>query len=238
MGANAPRAWLEGAGLLVLCLAVASGIVSAIRRDRGARLTLMLASAGLGLPLLMAILRIDDRFYARNLIAVLPLVAALAAPAMLRLRALPLAVYLALALVISVWVATDWRYEQPDWRAAIWHVESADPQAPVIAVTRAAAPVVRTYLRRGESSPAGLVSKSAWVLVEPTRGAHERALVPAPAPVVPGFSPVREQRLSAFRLILVSASAPTHIASGAIPGSTVFPGTTATAGKVAQPPQR
>jgi 4-amino-4-deoxy-L-arabinose transferase-like glycosyltransferase len=225
MGANVPRTWLEGAGVVVWCLAVGFGTLIAIRRSRGARLALMLASVSVGLPLLIGVAGIEDRFYARNVTDVVPIMAALAAPAMLRLRGAPLACYLALALLSSIWVATNWRYEQPDWRDAIARIETADPHAPLIAVTRSAAPVVRTYLGRGESPAAGLMTESAWVVVEPTRGAHDRALVPAPAPAIPGFSTVRELRTQhAFRLILIAAGRPTHIASGVIPHSAVFPG--------------
>lgn len=87
--------------------------------SRGARALLALATITVGAPLLLALLGIEDRFYARNVILVTPLAATLAAPLMLRLRAVPLAAYLALALLTSVWVATNWRYEQVDWRDAL-----------------------------------------------------------------------------------------------------------------------
>jgi hypothetical protein len=68
----------------------------------------------LGVPLALAVLGVEDRVYARNLVAALPLCAGLAAPALLRARALPLALYLALCLLASVWVASSWRFEQAD----------------------------------------------------------------------------------------------------------------------------
>lgn len=224
MGANVPRTWLEGAGLCIWCLAVGFGAVITWRRGNRARLCVVLLAVTLGLPLLMSITGIEDRFYARNVIAALPLAAIVAAPAMLRLRAVPLACYVVLALMASIWVATNWRYEQADWRDAISRIEAIDPHAPVIAITETSTPVVSTYLRRQPSSAAGLESRSAWLAIEPTRSTHDRALEPGLPITVPGFHQVREWRLRAFRLILVEASIPTRIVSGFVPHATVFPG--------------
>lgn len=224
MGSNVPRAWLEGAGLALWCLAVGFGALVAIRRGGGTRLLLLLAAISVGLPLLLSVTGIEDRFYARNVIVAVPIVGALAAPTMLKMRGAPLVVYVTLALLASVWVATNWRYQQADWRDAISRVEAADSSAPVIAVTQLSAPVASVYLQRGASSPAGVITKSAWIVVEPIRGAHDRALAPAPVPSIPGFRAVRTLSSHAFQLILVQASVPIRIASGIVPNSTVFPG--------------
>lgn len=223
MGANVPRTWLEGVGLALWCLAVAGSALIALRRGHGPRIVLALAALVVGLPLLLGLMRVEDRFLARNVIVVVPLAAALAAPAMLRMRAVPLASYLVLALLASLWVATNWRYQQADWRGAISRIEAVDPHAPLIAVTRSATPVVRAYLGR-EASRAGLVTESAWVAVEPIRGPHDRALAPAPAPAIRGFGIVRKLSADAFRLVLLKARRPMPIASGMIPDATVFPG--------------
>jgi len=224
IGANVPRNWLEGSGLAVWWLAVASGAIIAIRGDRGARMVLILAAGSVGLPLLMGLAGIEDRFYSRNVIVAMPTVAALAATVMLRLRAAPLVCYLTLALVTAVWVATDWRYEQTDWRDAISRVEAVDSRAPIIAVAPYSAQVVSTYLGRKAVSPAGLVTKSVWIMVAPIRGPHDRTLVSVPALAVRGFRTVRELKPYDFRLILAVANRPTHIVSGVVSYSTVFPG--------------
>jgi hypothetical protein len=204
-------------------LAVVMGVGFAFRSRRGPRLVLAMAAIAIGLPLLLAALGIEDRFYARNLVAALPLVAVLAASAMLRMRAVPLLVYLVLATVSSLWVATNWRYEQPDWRHAIARAESIDSSIPVLAVTKQNAPVVRTYLGREPASPQGLVAQRAWILIEPIRTAGHRALVPAPVPALPGFSAERAFRLHAFRLVLARAKRAAPLASAEVPGSTLFP---------------
>ncbi|MGC1721114.1 MAG: hypothetical protein WA746_19185, partial [Isosphaeraceae bacterium] len=173
-------------------------------------------------PLLLAVFGIEDRFYARNIIAAVPLVAALAAPAMLRLRATPLALYLVLASVASVWVATNWRYEQVDWKAALARAEAIEPSAPVVAVTSLGAPVVQTYLGRTPVAPSGVLAQRAWVIAEPIRAARQRALGPAPVPVLPGFSALRTLKVQGFQLVLLSAAKPSQIAVGA--GTSVFPG--------------
>jgi hypothetical protein len=184
---------------------------------------LAIAAVTVGAPLLIAALHVEDRFTARNVIAGLPLLAALAAPALLRLRALPLAVYLVLATVTSVWVATDWRYEQIDWRTALQRTESIDPSAPVVALAGLNAPVVRHYLGVDPAGPAGLTTRRAWVVVQPARGAGERALGPVPAPDLPGWHPLRRLEVHGFTLLLVAADAATRLSAATVPGATVFP---------------
>lgn len=225
MGANVPRTWLEAAGLAIFCLAVAVGIWLALRRPARwcPRSLLALAAIAFGAPLLISALHIEDRLDVRNVIVALPLVAALAAPAMLRLRAIPLMLYLALATLASVWVATNWRYEQVDWRAAIARVEALEPHAPVIAVTELDAPVAQVYLAR-QPAATTLPARRVWLVVEPLRGAGQRALHPAPAPGLSGFAPLRTLRLDGFQLVLMGAAKPTRIAPGEVPEGTVFPG--------------
>ncbi len=225
MGANVPRAWLEGLGLAVLGICVIVGVVLALRGRRpGLRVMLVIAAVILGVPLLLAVLKIEDRFYTRNVIVAVPLVAALAAPVMLRLRAAPLALYLVLATVASVWVATNWRYEQADWKAAIARAESIDRGAPVFAVTQLGIPVVQVYLMRPPVSSAGIATRRAWIIVEPIRAAGHRDLGPAPVPNLPGFATIRTLQVQGFMLAFVGAATPTHVA--AIPGASLFAGST------------
>jgi len=222
MGPNVPRTWLEGAGLALAVLGAVAGAVLAVRR-REARPLLVLAVLAFGVPLAIAVLGIEDRFYARNLVAVLPLSAGFVALGLVRARAAPLAVYLALCVLTSVWIATNWRYEQLDWRTAVARMASADPLAAVVATDAGDAPVVRTYLGR---DPAPSVRANAvWLAIEPARGPHQRALNPEPVPAgvaaaLPGFRPVRELDVHGFRLILERAVAPRPIT--AVPGEAVF----------------
>jgi hypothetical protein len=225
MGANVPRTSLEAAGLALAILGVLAGAAIAVRRREG-RILLVLALIAFGVPLAMAVLGLEDRFYSRNLVAVLPLCAGLAAPALLRARAAPLAAYLALCVLTAVWAASDWRYEQLDWRTAIARIEAADSAAPVLSTDPGNAVVVRTYLGRGPVASAR--SDAVWVAVEPARGPHERALNPSPTPTavlagLTGFRPVRELDVHGFRLILERASAPERIAVARTPGAVLFP---------------
>lgn len=225
MGPNPPRAWLEAIGLALWCVTVAAGALLALRsKSRGMRALLAIAAITVGVPLLLALSGAEDRFYARNVILETPLAAALAAPVMLRLRAAPLAAYLALALLTSVWVATNWRYEQVDWRDALARVEAVNASAPVLAVTRLGVPVVQTYLHRRPTLAPGLMTRQAWIVVEPNRAQGQRALGLAHAPTLIGFRAVRELRVYGFRLILLDASHPTAILPGPAANSTLFPG--------------
>lgn len=223
MGANVPRTWLEAAGLVLYCLAAATGVWLALRSRRGPRLVLAIAAMVIGTPLLLAAFGIEDRFYARNLVLALPLVTVLAASAMVRIRALPLLAYVVLASVSSLWVATNWRYEQPDWRHALARAESIDPSIPVLAVTKQNAPAVRTYLGRDPASPYGLVARRLWILIEPIRTAGHRALVPAPVPTLPGFSSERAFHVHGFWIILAGARGAAPLASAELPNATLFP---------------
>jgi mannosyltransferase len=223
MGPIVPRTWLEAAGLALALLGAVVGAAIAVRR-REARRLLVLALLAFGVPPAMAVLGFEDRVYARNLVAVLPLGAGLAALGLLRARAAPLAVYLALCAMTSVWVASNWRYEELDWRTAIARIDSVDPAAAVLATDSRNAPVIRTYLGRGPvgSARAGAV----WVAVEPARGPHQRALEPRPVPgavvaALSGFRPIREVDVHGFRLILERARAPETIV--APPGAVLFP---------------
>jgi uncharacterized membrane protein len=224
MGPNVPRAWLEGAGLIVFSLALPAGVWLAWRSHPRSRMLLALAVAVFSAPLVLALLKIEDRFYARNLIAVLPLAAALAAPALLRLRGAPLAIYLVLATIASVWVATNWRYEQADWKGALARAEAIEPAAPIIAVTALSAPVIETYLARRPLASRGLLARRAWIIVEPVRAAGQRALAPAPTPTLPGFTTQRSLQLHGFMLTLADAGQPARIAPGKVAGATIFPG--------------
>jgi hypothetical protein len=226
MGPNVPRTWLEACGLAVFCLGVLAGTVMAKGSRHGPRVPLVLAAIAFGAPLLVAALGIEDRFYARNVIVVVPLLAAVAAPALLRLRAAPLALYLVLAAVTSVWVATDWRYEQANWKAAIARAEAVEPGAAVVAITPLDAPVVETYLQRRSAPASGVLTKRAWIIAEPVRGPGQRALSPAPTPGLPGFSALRALEVDAFRLVLLGAAIPTSVQSGELTNGIVFAGAT------------
>src|SRR5205807_7275746 len=133
---NVPRTWLEASGLAIACAGLGAGGLLATRDGRRPRAVLALALIAFLVPLALAVTRIEDRFYSRNVVAVVPLLAALAAPALLRLRGIPLVAYLALAALASAWVATNWRYEQPDWRGALARARAIDRSAAVVAVTR------------------------------------------------------------------------------------------------------
>jgi 4-amino-4-deoxy-L-arabinose transferase-like glycosyltransferase len=224
MGPNVPRNWLEGAGLVVVWLAVVMGVWWAARSHERVRLLAVLTVLVGGAPLLLSVTGIVDRFYARNLIVVVPLIAALAAPVMLRWRASPLAVYLLLATATSVWVATDWRYEQADWKGALARAETIDPSASVVAVPPLDAPVVQTYLARPPLTQPRILAQQAWLIVEPVRAAGHRALGPAPVPALPGFSVQRIVDVHGFQLFLEHASQPTPLRPTTIVGATIFPG--------------
>ncbi|MFL5829176.1 MAG: glycosyltransferase family 39 protein [Solirubrobacteraceae bacterium] len=228
MGANIPRTWLEGAGLALAISGLAAGVVIAIRSGSRSRWLLALLAIAFALPFALAVLRIEDRFYDRNVLFLLPLVAALAAPGLMRLRGVPLAAYLALAVVTSVWVATNWRYEQADWRTAVERMKAVDRSAAAVVVPRSQLSLVvaSSYLG-GPAKVTTTVARRAWIVVEPYRAAHRRALGPAPLPstidaVTAGFRTMRTIFVHGFRLVLVTAIRPTPINPARARGTAVF----------------
>jgi hypothetical protein len=176
---------------------------------------------------MLAATGIYDRFNVRNVLFLWPLAAALAAPALLRLRAAPLAVVLAVGIATSLWVQSDWRYGNTDWRGAIRRVEALAPERPVIAVTPLGQPVAALYLDR-PAAAAPLATRVAWLVVEPARTPGHRALAPVDSPVVASllatFRSHRERRLHGFRLIALEAPTPVALDPARPPGATLFPG--------------
>jgi len=228
MGASVPRTWLEAAGLALACGALVAGLVIAVRSGSRSRSLLALVSFGFVVPLVLAVLHIEDRFFDRNLLFLLPLVVALAAPALIRLRSGPLVAYAALALVASVWVATNWRYEQVDWRTAVARMKKVDRAAAAVVIPQSQFSLVAASNYLGEPAKTTPIRASrAWIVVEPYRAAHHRALGPAPLPstisaVLPGFKTERSMIVHGFRLVLVTASRRTPIKPAQAPGTAVF----------------
>jgi hypothetical protein len=217
-GPNVPRTWLEGLLLLLAAGALVAGTALALRDarrgERGPRALLAIAAVALLVPLALAACGIYDRFNVRNMLVLLPLAAALAAPALLRLRTIPLAAALALGAATALWVQVDWRYGTTDWRGAIERIEADAPGLPVVAVTRLGQPVAAHYLGRSPSG-APVTARRAWLVVEPARAPDRRELAPVDAPPVPGFTAVGERLLHGFRLIELSAPAPAALPAGA-----------------------
>jgi 4-amino-4-deoxy-L-arabinose transferase-like glycosyltransferase len=200
MGPNPPRAWLEGIGLALLGVGVLGGVVAARRQPR-LRPLLVVAAVTLALPLVLSVTDVEDRLLARNLLVVFPCLAGLAAVALVRMRAAPLGVYLVLAVATIVWVEGDWRYQNPDWRAAAQALPPRAAGTPVAAFPALDRPVAGIYLDRRPA--AGTVTAQAvWLAVAPAR-TDRRDLAPVRVePVVPpDFARVSARTVHGFHLI-------------------------------------
>jgi 4-amino-4-deoxy-L-arabinose transferase-like glycosyltransferase len=228
-GPNVPRTWLEAACLALFLAALALGTALTARRalgrraDDGARALLAIALVALLVPLALAATGLYDRFNLRNVLFLAPLAAALVAPALLHVRALPLAAYLALCVATGVWVQSDWRYGNPDWRGAIRRIEATAPGLPVVAVTPLGASVAALYLDR-QPSATPVTTRHAWLLVEPARTPGHRALAQVSKPAIPGFTSGNERILRGFRLIDLRASRVLPLDQTAVPMATLFAG--------------
>jgi mannosyltransferase len=228
-GVNVPRTWLEAVALVVALGALVVGTVLTARRarhDDGARALLALATVGLLVPLALAATGIYDRFNVRNVLYLWPLFAALAAPALLRLRTAPLAVLLALGIATSLWTQTDWHYENSDWRTVAERLAAPAERDEIVAVTELGAPVAALYLDRVPfATPVG--ARRVWLVVEPTRSAGHRDLQPADSPLVAqllaAFPRHEESLVHGFRVIELSAPADVTLDPAQLPGATLLP---------------
>ena len=206
MGPNVPRAWLEVIGLALAAAAVAGGLLAA-RRSAPLRATALLAAVAIGLPLFLSVTDIEDRLLARNLLIAWPALAALAAVGLLRLRGVPLALYLAVGVAAIVWVEGDWRYQNPDWRGAARAAEHAPGTEPAAAFPALDAPVAAVYLGRHEVRGPVLADRI-LVAVEPARiGRRELAPVRSGPRLPPGFTAAWANTYRGFRLLELRAGA-------------------------------
>jgi len=248
-GQNVPRTWLEAAMLVLALGALAVGTLLTVRRALapreedatrdgalaardgapardGARALLAVTAVSLLAPLALAAIELYDRFNVRNVLYLWPLVAALAAPALLRLRGVPLAALLALGATASLWGQLDWRYQNTDWRSAIARVREQAPQEPVVAVGRLGIPVAASYLGRTPAS-APLRTRRAWLVVEPARSPGHRELGPLDPPLVAqllaAFPRHRETRVHAFRVIELESPRAVALDPAALPEAALFP---------------
>lgn len=249
-GPNVPRTWLEAACLALAAAALAAGVLRIVRRALGSseascpdagrpqdrtlapigpsersRALLAIAAVALLVPLALAATGLYDRFNVRNVLFLLPLATALAAPALLRLRGVPMAAAVALGALTTLWVQNDWRYGNTDWRGAIEQIEAIAPGQPVVVVTPVGQPVASLYLDR-PPAPAPLVTRRAWLLVEPVRNPGSRALAPADAPVVAtllaAFPSRSEQQLHGFRIVALEAPAAVMLDPAQLAGATLL----------------
>lgn len=244
-GPNIPRTWLEAAGLTIALGGLAVGAVMTARQALGrssqrstyrraavtldpavsARAMLAILAIAVATPLALAASGAYDRFFIRNTIAVLPLAAAIASVALIRLRAIPLALYLTLAVLATVWIASDWRQQAADWRGA---VETTSIRgAPVIAATDRGGPTVVHYVgRKPTTNP--IATRRAILFVEPVRATGQRALAATTAPAESALAPLfpkrSEQIHRGFRIVELTAPEPVTIDPAALPGTTVLPG--------------
>jgi hypothetical protein len=195
MGTNVPTAWLEGAGIAIVALAVAFALVKTI---------------------LSALTGIDDHLLARNLLGIWICVAPFAAYGLTRLRGVPLLAYSVIALATVIAVQSNWRYQaSTDWRGASAHLRKLARGEPVAVEPGLELAVAGLYMHR---TPLGapLATRSLWVMVQPVRGAGERALNPvANAPLTQlwgsQFHPVAEIDYHGFRLIDLRAATATVV---------------------------
>ena len=212
MGTNVPAAWLEGAGIAVVGCAVLFAVLAS-HRQAPIRALAAVAVIGAGLPILSAITGIDDKLLARNLLGLWICVAALAAYGLVRLRGLPLVAYSVICITTVIAVQSNWRYQAAaDWSGASARVEARAHGMPIAVEPGLELAVAGLYTHREPlSSP--VATTNLWVIVQPVRGAGERALNPVANPPLAAlwgdqFSPVAEIDYRGFRLIHLQSGSP------------------------------
>ncbi|HEX4035173.1 MAG TPA: glycosyltransferase family 39 protein [Solirubrobacteraceae bacterium] len=215
MGTNVPTAWLEGAGIAVFVLAILYALVRP-RRRRETLLLVVVAVIAAGIPIAGALTRIDDHLLARNLLAVWICVAPLAAVGLIRARAVPLALYSVLALATVIVTQTNWRYEAAtDWNGSAALVRGQARGEPVAVMPGLELNVAGLYMQR-HPLRAAVTTSDLWVMLEPQRGAGQRALNPVANPALATLfgaqlTAVGEVDHDGFRLIHLHSATPVSV---------------------------
>ena len=215
MGSNVPTTWLEGAGILLVLAAILFA-VARTHRTRSTRVLLALAVIGGGLPILSALLGIDDHFLGRNILGIWICLTPLAAYGLTRLKIIPLLAYSVICITVVIWVGADWRYQgSPDWSGASARLTRRAAGDPVAVMPGIELPVAALYLHRSQLDTPRY-STDLWVMVEPVRGPHQRALSPVRNPPLaqlwsPAFHDIAEIDYRGFRLIHLHAATPTIV---------------------------
>ncbi len=231
MGTNVPHAWLEGAGIAITGAALAVAAARS-RRRRSTKVFGLLVLVGAGLPTLAALSGLADYLLARNMIGVWICLAPLVAYGLTRWRGVLLVLYSGLCLVAVLLVQTDWRYQgSADWRGASLRVGARVRGKPIGVLPSMDASIAAFYLGR-EPLSAPVSTRDLWLMVEPARGPHQRALAPVAdvplsqwGPAAPGLGlrAITEIDYHGFRLIELHSSIPRELSptpTGADPATT------------------
>lgn len=214
-GPNPPSRALEWLAVALGAGGIALGAWLAARGRQ--RDLLWLAGVTVAVPLLLDVVGIDNHFFMRNLLVAWAALAAIAALALIRARAVPLALTLGVFVALAVATHADWHHQNADWEGAVKELGADADGVPVVVLPGFDAPVAARYLHRVIALDP-LVTRSAWVMVAPGRpdqpDLEETRGVPRAAP--PGFRPTVTRMHRGFRLILLEAERPTPLDPAAL----------------------
>jgi hypothetical protein len=203
MGPNVPRAWLEAVGLALAAAGLAAGVWAA-RREARLRVPVAIAAIAIAVPLALSVTDVEDRLLARNLLIAFPCLAAVAAAGLVRLRAVPLALFVAAGVATTLWVERDWRYQNADWRGATRALPARAARDLVAVFPKLDRQVAQLYLERGFA--ADRIQGDVWAMVAPAR-IDRRDLRPVPGEpaVPPGYVRATTRTHRGFRLVELTA---------------------------------
>ena len=222
VGYDAPVERLLAVASAIALLAAVVGLVLLLAgraRTDAWRLTAV-GAAALAVPVLLALAG-EDHVVTRNLLAVLPLVLALAGAGLARLGPVPAAAAAAaacaLGLVAVIGVDADPRYQRDDWRSAARAIGTAPGDRVVVAAPESLAPL-RYYLHgltplRAPFTPTTEVD---YIAISAHRGGG-RAVPPRPtADPIPGvqFRVVGRTEGATFTAIRMRPPAPQVLLPG------------------------
>ena len=188
-GLNVPEAPLEAVLIALVAGGLVAGVVAAVRRrDDRVLLVGALGAFTVLVPAGLLVLGIDRHFNMRNVLVALPCIAAVAAVGLLRARAVPLGIYLVLAVATALTINDDWRYEKVDWRSAAAEVARRAGGDPIVVEPGLEAKAATRYLGRAVAT-APVASRSLWVVVAPKRTSDRELQAGVPPGSLQGFHP-------------------------------------------------
>jgi 4-amino-4-deoxy-L-arabinose transferase-like glycosyltransferase len=215
-GPNPPSSVLEAAAVAIAAAALAGGLYLALRRrrqevegDSSPAPLALIAACALLTPLVLALTGVDDHFFMRNLLVAWGALAGLGGLALVRVRAIPLGLAVAVGVALTIATHAGWRHQNADWSGALARLGPGAERVPVAILPGFDAPVADTYMGRNYTARP-LLTRAAWVVVEPGRRGRAELTEASgyPQRLPDGFRPTVVRTYRGFRMILVEATVP------------------------------
>lgn len=213
IGKVVPIRVLGIAAKALLTAGLLTGILLGFRRKM-ATVLIVLTAFTLFLPVALSLFDIYDRFSVQNVLFTLPMIAAIAAIGLVRLKGIPLLLYLAACVVTIAVVQSSWRYQNNDWRGAMTVLKQISHDGPVVVYPGFEKITANVYLR-GKSAKGPVKTSVLWTVIGSIRNEMPELVINSESPPAgyPGspFKLKKERQYHGFKIIEYRSSRPVSI---------------------------